>query len=268
MNTLVEFIEHTKGVEYLIAIGFLIGCIAFWLLLHRRGTDSWVKILPVVSFALTFWALASLVIGQKPTTVAVSVEPPFLNTSVLAEWYGPASFDHDSHPDHRGDCSLCHHYSLGRIPPCSECHGEPFDPTELKMPGLTHAFHLRCISCHMENQAGPVDCIECHTKAEIPPLSAAHPLTGVTNCLSCHGEQGIPGVSRVPADHLGVTNGVCQLCHQPRIEVTDLAHLPHGTVGRESCLMCHGEGIGRASKVPENHAGRTNETCTLCHKVQ
>lgn len=37
MDTLVEFITFTKGVEYLIAIGFLIAFIAFWALAYGRG---------------------------------------------------------------------------------------------------------------------------------------------------------------------------------------------------------------------------------------
>ncbi|OGF56246.1 MAG: hypothetical protein A2Z21_02935 [Candidatus Fraserbacteria bacterium RBG_16_55_9] len=266
MNTLVDFITHTKGLEYLIAIAFLISFIIFWQMLHRQGVRFWVTILPIVALVLVFGILGLRINSQRPSEGVAVGESPFLTTSVLAEWYGPASFDHSSHPDHQGDCGLCHHYSQGRIPSCSECHGKPFDAAELKMPGLTHAYHLRCIGCHMENQAGPTNCVECHTQAEIPPLSAVHPLTGVTNCLSCHGENGIPGVTRVPADHLQATNGVCQLCHKPRVEAKDFAGLPHTLAGREGCLMCHGAGIAGASKVLENHTGRTNETCTLCHK--
>lgn len=37
MNTLLGFITFTKGVEYLIAIGFLLAFIAFWQLIYGRG---------------------------------------------------------------------------------------------------------------------------------------------------------------------------------------------------------------------------------------
>ena len=37
MNTMLEFITFTKGVEYLIAIGFVIAFIAFWQLVYGKG---------------------------------------------------------------------------------------------------------------------------------------------------------------------------------------------------------------------------------------
>ncbi len=36
MNSLIDFITFTKGIEYLIAIIFLFGFIAFWKLLFER----------------------------------------------------------------------------------------------------------------------------------------------------------------------------------------------------------------------------------------
>ncbi len=35
----------------------------------------------------------------------------------------------------------------------------------------------------------------------------------------------------------------------------------------QECLSCHASGTGKA-KMPDNHAGRTNENCALCHTVQ
>ena len=37
MNTILEFMTFTKGIEYLIAIAFLIAFIAFWQLVYGRG---------------------------------------------------------------------------------------------------------------------------------------------------------------------------------------------------------------------------------------
>ena len=37
MDTLLGFMTFTKGIEYLIAIGFLIAFIAFWQLVYGRG---------------------------------------------------------------------------------------------------------------------------------------------------------------------------------------------------------------------------------------
>ena len=47
--------------------------------------------------------------------------------------------------------------------------------------------------------------------------------------------------------------------HYPRIE--------HGLAGREQCLLCHESGLAGAPVVPATHAGRTNDTCQVCHKV-
>ena len=111
-----------------------------------------------------------------------------------------------------------------------------------------------------------MECTGCHNKAIVPPLSITHPLAGAENCLSCH-KNGISGVPGLPADHTSVTNGVCQLCHSSDLEEAALAkrELPHKVTGREDCLICHGEGIGGASKVPSDHTGKTNDTCPICH---
>jgi cytochrome b subunit of formate dehydrogenase len=39
--------------------------------------------------------------------------------------------------------------------------------------------------------------------------------------------------------------------------------IPHEVEGRENCLMCHAE--GGALAIPEDHAGRPNTTCLVCH---
>ena len=272
MKTLLEFMTYTKGMEYLIAIAFLFAFVAFWQLLHHRGKGLVIRIIPLAVLALGFGALASTCALPKgaTTTAQPAEETPLLSSAVLVEMYGPASFGHELHQSIVGDCTVCHHYSVDKIPPCKECHGAPFNPTNLNKPGIARVYHLRCISCHIENEAGPTECTGCHQKATIPPLSITHPLTGRGNCLNCHGAE-IPEVPGLPADHTnGVTNGVCELCHKSMVEEAALAtrELPHEVAGREDCLMCHGEGIGGAAKVSADHAGRTNETCQLCHKPE
>ncbi len=40
----------------------------------------------------------------------------------------------------------------------------------------------------------------------------------------------------------------------------------HDLEGRDNCLMCHKAGaMEPVPDVPENHAGRTNEMCLMCH---
>lgn len=271
MNTMLEFLTYTKGVEYLIVIAFLFAFAAFWLLLHRRGKGVAVRIIPLVVLAAGTASLASTCgTPEVPMTAAESSqERPMLTSAVLLEMYGPADFGHELHQRITGDCTVCHHRSGSLTPPCKECHGAPFDPENLRKPGINGVYHLRCISCHLENKAGPTECTGCHSKATVPPLSIPHPLTREGDCLSCH-EGAVPGVPGLPADHdNGVTSGLCTLCHKPTVQEAARAIevMPHAVAGQENCLLCHGEGIGGAAKVPVDHAGRTNETCPLCHST-
>jgi hypothetical protein len=269
MKTLVEFITLTKGMEYLIAIAFLFAFVAFWQFSQRGGKKVILRIMPMVVLALGIGALASTCAFQGTATTAAPAAngEPLLNSPVLVEMYGPATFNHGLHQTLVNDCAVCHHQSENTYPPCRECHAAAFNPENLNKPGIAHVYHLRCISCHIENQAGPMECIGCHEKAAVPPLSITHPLTGNGNCLSCH-KNGISGVPGLPADHESATNSVCQLCHQPVMDEASMAtrKLPHDVLGHEVCLMCHGEGIGDATRVPDDHAGRTDETCQACHK--
>ena len=268
MNTISD-IAHIKGIEYLIAIAFLFAFVAYWQFVHHRGKGLAIRVIPLLVVTVGLGALASTCVinGDEKVEASVNGETTLLSSPVLIDMYGPAQFDHDAHVARTDGCAVCHHHALGEITPCSECHSEAFQPDNLNMPGIAHIFHLRCISCHEENQAGPVDCTGCHSQASVPPLSITHPLNQAQNCLACHGDS-LSGVPELPADHSGATNDVCQLCHQLAVEETFQAinSLPHPVDGREDCLLCHAEGIGSATKVPDDHAGRTNDTCLLCHK--
>jgi hypothetical protein len=215
MNTIVEFMTFTKGIEYLIAIAFLLCFIIFWQLLSHRGKGLAVKLTPMIVAVLGIGALASTCVMQQAAKVAaepVSSENTLLASPVLAEVYGPASFDHKLHQFVVRDCTICHHHSGSDTPPCSQCHNDLSNTDNSGKPELAHVYHLRCISCHIENQSGPADCTGCHQQASVTPLSIAHPLTGRGNCLTCHAG-GLSGVPQIPADHSAAMNSVCQLCH-------------------------------------------------------
>ena len=79
---------------------------------------------------------------------------------------GNIMFDHKEHTSESGydiGCSDCHHNieEEGERPPaCGECHevdGE--DPVK-----RSEAFHMNCIACHEEEEAGPVECSGCHVR--------------------------------------------------------------------------------------------------------
>lgn len=85
------------------------------------------------------------------------------------EGYGMTCFDCHHHPEEDESsliaCGSCH------IPPaedgavnetCLDCHDESeFEGVEV--PTRADAFHLQCINCHRDFEAGPVECMSCHT---------------------------------------------------------------------------------------------------------
>lgn len=84
---------------------------------------------------------------------------------VLEKLYDPVTFSHGMHTLMAEDCATCHHHSEpGQTLACKECHGSPFDPKNLNMPGLKGAYHLHCMGCHQEMGSGPLGCAECHAK--------------------------------------------------------------------------------------------------------
>ena len=99
-----------------------------------------------------------------------------------------------------------------------------------------------------------------------------HDIAGKDQCDTCHGQGKI---KPYPADHVGRPNESCQACHKPGPTSTPASaagqasgspvDIPHPIAGREKCEMCHA--AGGIKPVPADHAGRTSDTCTACHKL-
>jgi hypothetical protein len=51
----------------------------------------------------------------------------------------------------------------------------------------------------------------------------------------------------------------------PAAEKAKPKAVPHDLEGRSECLMCHSGAMEGVAGVPEDHAGRDNETCLWCH---
>ena len=95
----------------------------------------------------------------------------FVDTAGFSNPARPASvFNHDEHNEKHeiSDCSECHHvYENGQLKEgessedqrCGDCHGGKNSDNPIS---LRKAFHLNCKGCHLEKNAGPIMCGQCH----------------------------------------------------------------------------------------------------------
>ncbi|MGQ9594400.1 MAG: hypothetical protein ACUVXH_07710 [Anaerolineae bacterium] len=180
---------------------------------------------------------------------------------------------------------------------CSDCHGQVghgFDPVtgrticsmsvcldchrERNVPGLTD-----CIVCHVgpHDVATTLDCQTCHTSTETwkETKLQVHPVSLVGRhaevpCFACHRWPDFRGLDYVCSDchkrphEFG--NDDCALCHTPvgwkssaEALVAAATSVPHPVAGREDCRACHT--LTGQPPIPEDHKGRTNDTCLVCH---
>ncbi len=136
---------------------------------------------------------------------------------------------------------------------------------------------------------GRQDCLKCHispqaTQAAVAggPPAIPHSLAGRQDCLACH-QEGIGGAPRVPSNHAGRTNDMCQGCHVPtqttptpptpasaapsELVPTPIAH-PKGA-GDNTCSDCHTKLGGKQADIAAQwqrsaHAER-GISCADCH---
>ena len=80
---------------------------------------------------------------------------------------GNVLFNHKIHTVEEGyglSCGDCHHTlsedEYADAQSCSECH--ELDEGDEEMPKRADAFHLQCINCHKDYEAGPIECTGCH----------------------------------------------------------------------------------------------------------
>jgi len=155
-----------------------------------------------------------------------------------------------------------------------------------------------CYTCHAIGavDAPPVPddhdedvtlCTTCHAVWLIPAVAAAappaitHEIEGNEDCLTCH-KLGAADAPRIPENHAGLTNAMCQTCHRTvgelvggaggegESEALSLLEAapanPHPPKGYSACLRCHEKGGPRIPKYPDDHEGRTEDMCGVCHK--
>ncbi|MEW6033418.1 MAG: NapC/NirT family cytochrome c [Chloroflexota bacterium] len=150
---------------------------------------------------------------------------------------------------------------------------------EMRVTWQTHqdnVSHEGCFRCHGRLTTTPDNpgsnlvsstCDNCHytlsgEQAVTPKIP--HTIEGTSDCLRCHGSGAFKAF---PANHAGRGNETCSQCHSlsPNPRPLTGTRIPHRIEGRSDCLLCHAS--GSLKPFPADHAGRSNDTCVLCHRA-
>ncbi len=194
--------------------------------------------------------------------------------------YANPSICNDCHQEQYNAWRQANHKTVS----CENCHGPSKKHTESQELPVVDTSAELCATCHAklisrpanfpqvepEKHAGQTECITCHNPHDprkgMPPR-LPHSMEGRENCQSCHNPQEplvrIPPM--VPHSLEGRTN--CISCHGAEQSAqTIIPRIPHNLEGRSNCLVCHN--TSAIKPFPENHIGRTTETCLNCHKPE
>lgn len=165
-------------------------------------------------------------------------------------------------------CADCHKEAFEGPMTCTSCHTEKAQTAEFKKkspspvtpPSITHSLLDRygnCLTCH--NPEGPL------------PLPGNHSgYNANVVCLGCHKPSAQEAVSSIPTPFAASTPPATAT-PAPSTEATAAPRaaagkITHPIAGRENCSMCHKQGAAGPAKLPDDHAGRANDSCQLCHK--
>jgi hypothetical protein len=243
---------------------------------------------PTPTTAATSTSQALATAAATPTTA------PAATATIAAAPGGPPAIPHDLAG--RDNCLLCHDPNGGLRPApqdhvgranetCQACH-KPAVSTGAPSGTTTPIATATPASGTATPTATPTTTTGAGAGSP-PPIP--HDLAGRDNCLLCHNPNG--GLRPAPQDHAGRTNDTCQACHKPAAvpasatsatsatsgTVTPTATstsaaaaggppaIPHDLAGRDNCLLCH-DPKGTIRPAPQDHVGRANETCQVCHK--
>jgi hypothetical protein len=66
MDTLLEFITFTKGIEYLIAIAFIFAFVGFWLIVYGKGKRRFITIGVISWIVIAFAVLLGSCVASAP----------------------------------------------------------------------------------------------------------------------------------------------------------------------------------------------------------
>ncbi|MBI2906189.1 MAG: HYR domain-containing protein [Chloroflexi bacterium] len=233
-----------------------------------------------------------IAIPQAPTPTRTPTATPPPGTTPAPRT--PPNIPHDL--TGRDNCLACHATGLAAAPilpashagrtsdMCRWCHvpaSQAAPPTATPPPGSPAA----------PPGGGPT----ATATPVLGPPRIPHDLAGRSDCRACHAT-GLVGAPILPASHAGRTSDMCLLCHVPASQaplptptpptgataaptvsgppgapsatatpVLGPPRIPHDLAGRSDCRACHATGLVGAPILPASHAGRTSDTCLLCH---
>ncbi len=193
----------------------------------------------------------------------------------------------------REECLICHFTGIASSPQvpehhrgrtnemCTACHqpagarpaGAGTPAPVVQPPSVPHAVAGReaCLACHGSGVPG------------IEQVPADHKGRGEQKCTVCHaatvaapsptpGTPAAPSPTAPPPPAPVLTPtpapppAATPRPTPPATPAAGPSPIPHPVVGREACLACHGSGVPGIEQVPADHKGRSDQTCTLCHR--
>ena len=195
------------------------------------------------------------------TTHSPEEGPDVVYLDQLSDQYVPVVFAHKLHAEMAQmghGCESCHHYSPEtHIPPCKECHHGPFNPKNLRQPGLKGAYHRQCMECHVE-WSHDTACIFCHARkvaGQVPVRAPdATDIVGIK-----HPRISEPEKKVYKTKYNGDT--VVTFHHDEHVKQFDFKCVDCHHV--QKCSRCHEieEKPKQAIKTEEEH----HKPCIICH---
>jgi len=198
--------------------------------------------------------------AQQTAKHSVAEAPDSMLLDKLINEYGAVHFNHKVHAnmsDMNKGCETCHHYSpAGRIPPCSECHGQAVS-ADLGQPSLKGAYHRQCLSCHRE-WSHDTQCFVCHYPLDGDSLKNGgqdptdimgkpHPIINVPSKKVYYTPyKAGPTVTFYHQEHIDLFGLRCVNCHR-----------------QENCIYCHD--IDRPAR-PAKSQAEMHALCSGCHQ--
>lgn len=165
------------------------------------------------------------------------------------------------------------HNVEGRETLCVACHATGIAGAPKYPPDHEGRTDETCLLCHKES-TGQSTTPAATTGSETPKaettVSATETASGTMTATVVATEVATGTVTAAETTTLAPTRTATAeptAAPSPTPEPTASAPvIPHSLQGRDDCLACHSKGTGGAPRVPASHAGRTNETCQLCHQ--